>query len=98
MITRRDLLGSMLALTGEMSLRGRLDALSPADTTPEAASRDDLTQFVKIAIGTGGHGHTYPGATVPSVWCSSRRTRSTMGGTGVRDTTAPTAPSWALVT
>ena len=65
MITRRDLLGSMLALTGEMSLRGRLDALSPADTTPEAASRDDLTQFVKIAIGTGGHGHTYPGATVP---------------------------------
>jgi predicted alpha-1,2-mannosidase len=24
-----------------------------------------LTQFVKLAIGTGGHGHTYPGATVP---------------------------------
>src|SRR5437867_7561366 len=65
MISRRDLLGSMLALTGEMSLRGRPDALSPAATRPEAASEDDLTQFVKIAIGTGGHGHTYPGATVP---------------------------------
>src|SRR5437660_11464114 len=65
MITRRDLLGSMLALTGEMSLHGTLDALSPAATMPEAASEDDLTQFVKIAIGTGGHGHTYPGATVP---------------------------------
>ncbi len=25
----------------------------------------DLTQFVNIAIGTGGHGHTFPGATVP---------------------------------
>ena len=24
-----------------------------------------MTQYVKIAIGTGGHGHTYPGATVP---------------------------------
>ncbi len=26
---------------------------------------DDVTQFVKLQIGTGGHGHTYPGATVP---------------------------------
>ncbi len=26
---------------------------------------EDVTKFVKIAIGTGGHGHTYPGATVP---------------------------------
>ncbi len=25
----------------------------------------DLTRFVKIAIGTGGHGHVFPGATVP---------------------------------
>lgn len=25
----------------------------------------DFCKFVKIAIGTGGHGHTYPGATVP---------------------------------
>jgi len=24
-----------------------------------------LTQFVDVFIGTGGHGHTYPGATVP---------------------------------
>ena len=29
------------------------------------ANAEDVTQFVKIAIGTGGHGHTYPGATVP---------------------------------
>ncbi len=25
----------------------------------------DLTHFVNVFIGTGGHGHTYPGATVP---------------------------------
>lgn len=28
-------------------------------------SDEDVTQYVNIAIGTGGHGHTYPGATVP---------------------------------
>src|SRR5437764_13588558 len=33
---------------------------------PEAASPGSgLTQFVNVFIGTGGHGHTYPGATVP---------------------------------
>ncbi|SFU43243.1 alpha-1,2-mannosidase, putative [Pustulibacterium marinum] len=31
------------------------------DTTPVA----DVTTFVDPLIGTGGHGHTYPGATVP---------------------------------
>ena len=30
-----------------------------------SASADDLTQFVDVFIGTGGHGHTFPGATVP---------------------------------
>lgn len=29
------------------------------------ASGQNLTQFVNPFIGTGGHGHTYPGATVP---------------------------------
>jgi len=30
-----------------------------------SASAEDPTRFVNIFIGTGGHGHTYPGATVP---------------------------------
>src|SRR6185437_16969956 len=30
-----------------------------------SAADADLTQFVDIFIGTGGHGHTFPGATVP---------------------------------
>jgi predicted alpha-1,2-mannosidase len=30
-----------------------------------AAAPDDLTKYVNVFIGTGGHGHTYPGATVP---------------------------------
>src|SRR6516162_3951525 len=31
----------------------------------KTAGNQGLTQFVEIFIGTGGHGHTYPGATVP---------------------------------
>ena len=31
--------------------------------TPQAEK--DYTQYVNVFIGTGGHGHTYPGATVP---------------------------------
>jgi predicted alpha-1,2-mannosidase len=30
-----------------------------------APARSDLTRQVNVFIGTGGHGHTYPGATVP---------------------------------
>ena len=30
-----------------------------------AAEPEDLTKSVNVFIGTGGHGHTYPGATVP---------------------------------
>ena len=29
------------------------------------AASDSVLQFVDPMIGTGGHGHTYPGATVP---------------------------------
>ncbi|MES2394080.1 MAG: GH92 family glycosyl hydrolase [Acidobacteriota bacterium] len=35
-----------------------------AAASPAAEMHDNL-RHVKVAIGTGGHGHTYPGATVP---------------------------------
>ena len=38
-------------------------ALLASNSLPNAD--DDLTQYVNIRVGTGGHGHTYPGATVP---------------------------------
>ena len=31
----------------------------------KTAGTQGLTQFVDVFIGTGGHGHTFPGATVP---------------------------------
>jgi len=50
----------MAAIPGLLSLRS-----SVASALADDPSSDDLTRFVKLAIGTGGHGHTYPGATVP---------------------------------
>ena len=40
-----------------------LAAMLPAGNAPH--DDDDLTQYVNIRVGTGGHGHTFPGATVP---------------------------------
>jgi putative alpha-1,2-mannosidase len=64
--TRRSFLGFLSALSlpqlfGSRRLTGVL--ASPSETS--AATEQDFTRFVNIAIGTGGHGHTYPGATVP---------------------------------
>lgn len=34
-------------------------------------SQMDFSAYVNPFIGTGGHGHTFPGATVPFlVWCN----------------------------
>jgi predicted alpha-1,2-mannosidase len=60
MITRRRLLQAAAMLPA-------LDCLGPATHSARAADAgaEDLTRYVKISIGTGGHGHTYPGATCP---------------------------------
>src|ERR1022692_4426957 len=60
MITRRRLLQAAAMLPA-------LDCLGPATHSARAADAgaEDLTRHVNISIGTGGHGHTYPGATCP---------------------------------
>jgi predicted alpha-1,2-mannosidase len=40
-------------------------AAAPKVVEAAAGSAEDLTQYVKISIGTGGFGHTFPAATVP---------------------------------
>jgi len=62
-INRRDFLGLMSALPFRHLLRS--DAILGTLDIASSAGTDDPTQFVRIAIGTGGHGHTFPGATVP---------------------------------
>lgn len=65
MITRRKFLGAATAA----SAAGLVDSTAIAKTLELAVSGSstttDVTELVKIRIGTGGHGHTYPGATVP---------------------------------
>src|SRR5208282_5705324 len=69
MITRRGFLGALSALSASSLLpaRGVAHERSGSASTPPSTSlmSEDLTQYVKIAIGTGGHGHTFPGATMP---------------------------------
>jgi predicted alpha-1,2-mannosidase len=58
MLTRRQLLGSSLlvGLAGDLARRA-------VAAPPKTAA--DLCSYVDPFIGTGGHGHTFPGATVP---------------------------------
>src|SRR3954464_2430697 len=69
MITRRDFVTALSSLPFAkfLGLSAAAAAITPSassalTSTPDA---EDFTRYVKIAIGTGGHGHTYPGATVP---------------------------------
>src|SRR5215470_506540 len=69
MITRRSFVGVLSALPFA-KLLGFSGDHAAANSLPSAvasspANSEDFTKYVKIAIGTGGHGHTYPGATVP---------------------------------
>ena len=63
MISRRRFIGGVSAVAGSIGLKNvRAEALAAASGS---AANADVTDFVKIKIGTGGHGHTFPGATVP---------------------------------
>jgi len=66
-VTRRLFLQSAALSSLAVATKGGLD-LGALDSPPEenkAASNKGFTQFVDVFIGTGGHGHCYPGATMP---------------------------------
>ena len=69
MLSRRNFLSALSALPlSRLIGRNALGAKTAADvpvSAPSPSHEEEVTKFVKIAIGTGGHGHTYPGATVP---------------------------------
>ena len=60
MVTRREILRgtAAVAILGSAGGRGALGSDSKV-------ASGDLCQYVDPFIGTGGHGHTFPGATVP---------------------------------
>lgn len=53
-MNRREFIAAGLSAAAALSATASAESQSP-----------DVTQFVNPFIGTGGHGHTYPGATVP---------------------------------
>ncbi len=68
MVSRRMFLGGASAASLACVVRetfGLPASFHPFVAAPAAAAGLDKTKLVKIAIGTGGHGHCYPGATVP---------------------------------
>jgi predicted alpha-1,2-mannosidase len=67
MVSRRTFLEVLSLAAAGSALDPKLALAAPAAPAQASAApaSDDLTQFVNVRIGTGGHGHTYPGATVP---------------------------------
>ncbi len=61
MITRRQFVQSAGALYASAALPFRLLAEAPAESHASA----DVLRFVDPRIGTGGHGHCFPGASLP---------------------------------
>ncbi len=63
MLTRRRFLQG--AITA--ALLGRIDPRDAfaAQAVSGGAARTGVTQYVDLFVGTGGHGHTFPGATLP---------------------------------
>jgi predicted alpha-1,2-mannosidase len=66
MVSRRSFVGAMSAVSVAGYVQSALGLpLGLEGAGSASAGEADQLKFVKIAIGTGGHGHTYPGATVP---------------------------------
>jgi predicted alpha-1,2-mannosidase len=63
-ISRRELLGSLSAL-GAITALGGSSALAKAAGAPVKAKIASAGSPVNVFQGTGGHGHLYPGATMP---------------------------------
>lgn len=61
-VTRRSFMQSA-ALSGLALAASKAGTLASGPTPAQSSS--GFTKFVDVFIGTGGHGHTYPGATVP---------------------------------
>src|SRR5258708_12571951 len=71
MVSRRNFLGGVSAASVACFVKDALAlpaSLQPFIGAPSGDAADaDNTKLVKVAIGTGGHRHTYPGATMPLV-------------------------------
>jgi predicted alpha-1,2-mannosidase len=65
MLTRRTFLQAASAASCLPLLENKSALGAVVPKAGNAAGDEDLTRHVNVRVGTGGHGHTYPGATVP---------------------------------
>jgi predicted alpha-1,2-mannosidase len=68
MVSRRNFLQALsLATCSDILTSKTASAFAATSYAPEkeSTSGEDFTSYVNVRVGTGGHGHTYPGATVP---------------------------------
>jgi predicted alpha-1,2-mannosidase len=63
--TRREVMRCLSAMGVMATASWPHKAYSLKSSGKQAGKSEDIFEFVNIAYGTGGHGHTYPGATVP---------------------------------
>jgi predicted alpha-1,2-mannosidase len=64
-VTRRTFLQSAALSSLAVATKSGMELSTLEKFDEKTANGKGLTQFVDIFIGTGGHGHCYPGATVP---------------------------------
>src|SRR4051812_2538968 len=62
---RRDFLAIASVAAGVALIEKAVPAAAQTGNTAESGVNQDLVQYVNVFLGTGGHGHCYPGATVP---------------------------------
>ncbi|MFI2742126.1 GH92 family glycosyl hydrolase [Zhouia sp. PK063] len=56
---------NLLTIAAAASVVISLNSCKEKSETPKVATKTDVTAFVDPLIGTGGHGHTFPGVTTP---------------------------------
>lgn len=64
LFTRREVVCGLSAL-GVAAAAGWTGKAAHAAGAGADTGEEDLFKFVNVSLGTGGHGHTFPGATVP---------------------------------
>ena len=70
MLSRRKFLQTISVAACSDLLAQQTKCFAAVATPATDSTGEDLTRYVNLRVGTGGHGHTYPGATVPSGQCS----------------------------
>jgi len=65
MLNRREFIAAASAAAGAALVKETASAGRQAQHENQPNGAEDYTRYVNVFVGTGGHGHCFPGATVP---------------------------------